>query len=311
MAPVTVFVHVHYPDIWLDMSRLLSERLTIPFRLVLTSSLPATEITIPRASSLLSVSFFQVENRGRDILPFLRALAETQDFEIGLKLHTKKSPQREDGALWRAEILDSLLPLNPALTTIVEHMQADQRMGFVAPGGFCLSVGPWILQNAVGLNRVASVLGISVDEHDLHNVFFAAGSMFWFRRSALAALTIPALMLLFESEEGQQDGTTAHAIERLFPVEARRQGYVSLAVSALMACKPGMSLAELQELARDHADIPNRYFPGPNVPALPLMPRSEVAALQHLTDRLATLYRSIVPEAVRVSLRRLMRQVSF
>src|SRR4249920_82219 len=94
-TPVTVFVHVHYPDIWRNMSSLLAERLTLPFHLVLTSSRRQDEIVLPRTPALLSARLLTAENRGRDILPFLQAMRETNDFDIGLKLHTKKSPQRE------------------------------------------------------------------------------------------------------------------------------------------------------------------------------------------------------------------------
>src|SRR6185437_11945719 len=112
-APIVVLAHAHYPDIWREISMLLAERLALPFHLVLTSSHPQEEFVLPHTPALLSTRFLPVENRGRDILPFLRAMAETEDFEIGLKLHTKKSPQREDGAGWRAELLESLLPPEP------------------------------------------------------------------------------------------------------------------------------------------------------------------------------------------------------
>ena len=36
------------------------------------------------------------------MVPFLRALAGSGDFEIGLEIHTKKSLQRPDGAQWLA-----------------------------------------------------------------------------------------------------------------------------------------------------------------------------------------------------------------
>ena len=132
-----VLVHVHYPEIWREMSDLLARRLTIPFRLIVTTSHPDDQIIIPKTKFLVSARILRVENRGRDILPFLQALAATEDFALGLKLHTKKSPQREDGAQWRGEVLDSLVPAQGSrLRTIIRRLRADRRIGFVTPAGF-------------------------------------------------------------------------------------------------------------------------------------------------------------------------------
>jgi lipopolysaccharide biosynthesis protein len=308
-TPVTVFVHVHYPDIWRDMSALLAERLTLPFHLVLTTSHRQDEIVLPRTPALLSVRLLSVENRGRDILPFLQAMAETNHFEIGLKLHTKKSPQREDGDGWRTELLESLLPPASGADAIVSRMRADQRIGFVTPAHFCLSVRPWVLLNAPGMHRIMSALGSDLTESNLDNVFFAGGSMFWFRRSALARLADRKLADLFETEQGQLDGTIAHAMERLFPVEAHLQGYVSLAAPALALSRPSMTLEELLALASRYADIPNRYFPAPYVQALPMGTVSATsAAAAGSKALLAAVYRASLPLGLRRWLRRLMRR---
>jgi lipopolysaccharide biosynthesis protein len=305
-ATIAVLVHVHYPDIWRDMSEVLADRLRLPFHLVVTTSHPRDEIVLPRTQAMLSARVLPVENRGRDILPFLHALTRTDGFDLGLKLHTKKSPQRADGAHWRAAILDSLLPFGSGADTIVARMRADPRIGLVLPAGFCLSVRPWTLQNVPAMRQVMEALGAGLSDSDLDDVFFAAGSMFWFRRTALAGLTDPKLPDLFEPEEGQFDGTIAHAMERLFPIEARRQGYVSLAMPALMASRPDMASAELLDLTRRHADVPSRYFPAPGVHELPLEPAP--GAPLNVTRLLAAAYRHSVPIGLRRGVRRWLRR---
>jgi lipopolysaccharide biosynthesis protein len=273
-APIAVFVHVHYPEIWQEMSELLARRLATPFHLIVTTSHPDDQIVTPKTPHLRSARILHVVNRGRDILPFLEALAITEGFELGLKLHTKKSPQRTDGAEWRGEILDSLVPPSSSrLRTLIRRLRADRRIGFVTPAGFCLSVKPWVLVNAPGMVTVMHTIGAELIESDLDDTYFAAGSMFWFRRLALAALADPRVLALFEAEEGQLDGTIAHAMERLFPVEARRQDFLSLAMPALLASRPGMDRPQLLALIRRHADVPSTYFPAPYVPALEARPR--------------------------------------
>ena len=275
-APIAVFVQVHYPEIWQEMSELLAGRLTTPFHLIVTTSHPDDQIVIPKTRHLRSAQILRVANRGRDILPFLEALATTEGFELGLKLHTKKSPQRTDGAEWRGEILDSLVPPSGSrLRTLIRRLRADRRIGFVTPAGFCLSVKPWVLVNAPGMVTVMHTIGADLTESDLDDTYFAAGSMFWFRRPALAALADPRVLALFEAEEGQLDGTIAHAMERLFPIEARRQNFMSLAMPALLASRPRMGRPQLLALIRRHADVPSTYFPAPYVPALAARPRRQ------------------------------------
>jgi lipopolysaccharide biosynthesis protein len=267
-SPIAVFVHVHYRDIWQEIGTIIAERFDVPFRLVLTSAAAEEALSVPPTRHLVSVETIEVENRGRDIRPFLQAVAQVPDFDIGLKLHTKKSPQREDGGRWRADLLDALMPAG-GVGPIVERLRHDPRIGMVAPGGFCLSVDPWIDVNEPGMVKVMARLGHELIDSDLDETFFAAGSMFWFRRASVAALADDRVLDLFEPETGQLDGTIAHAIERLFPVEARRQGFLSCAVPALLASRASDSAADLRDLIRRHADIPNRYFPGPGRPALP------------------------------------------
>lgn len=288
-APVTVFVHVHYPEVWEGMCRLLAARMTVPFRLVLTTSHDPRTLAVPHTTALLGCEVLQVENRGRDILPFLRALAAAPAAGIGLKLHTKRSPQRQDGAMWLAAVLDSLvprrwpLPWGPrGVADVVQRLRADRRIGLVAPARFALGVRPWVLENAPGMIRVMNAAGAGpgLAAADLDGAYFAAGSMFWFRHDALAGLLAPAVLNLFEPEQGQLDFTAAHAIERLFPVEARRRGFLSMAVPALLASHPAMPLPALQRLAAQHADISTDYFPAPNIPARPPRRRAGLRLLR-------------------------------
>lgn len=264
---IAVFVHVHYLDVWAELSRLIAERIKLPFRLIVTTSLQDAVLAKPDTIHMTSMEVIAVENRGRDILPFIRGLTQSRDFDIGLKLHTKKSPQRSDGDAWRNEIYQQLMPSHGATAELVTAMAADRRVGLVAPDGFSLSVRPWIFGNGPSMMAAMATLGRELKEDELDDVFFAAGSMFWFRREGLSALANEELQALFEAEEGQFDGTIAHAVERLFPIVVSRQGLVSTSRSALLAAEPGVSVDRIVALAREHADIPNVYFPAAGIAA--------------------------------------------
>ena len=54
LPQVSVFVQVHYPDIWQDMSGIIAERMATPFRLILTTSHHGEQLAIPDTPNLAS-----------------------------------------------------------------------------------------------------------------------------------------------------------------------------------------------------------------------------------------------------------------
>jgi rhamnosyltransferase len=106
-------------------------------------------------------------------------------------------------------------------------------------------------------------LGVAGIHHtaDVIPLGFFAGSMFWFNPAALAPLhAIPQGHLAFEPEAGQQDGTLAHAFERIFCNIARSTGYVTTSLT--------LGGEEIDSTATDCNTVP--------VLSAPLRPSSEL-----------------------------------
>ena len=170
-------------------------------------------------------------NRGRDIQPFLSIHRTLQDYGylFACKIHTKKSPHRSDGSEICARIFTSLLGSRSNVETIKERFRNDPRLGMIAPRASVLSLAepdrnvlnrPW-------LDRLFKRLDFS-DLVGTYKCDFVAGSMFWFRVSALANLNeLDLCETDFEQELGQIDGTLAHAVERLFMVSVQRAGFAA------------------------------------------------------------------------------------
>ena len=154
------------------------------------------------------------ENRGRDILPFLRVANRLLDEgeDVVLKLHTKRSAHRTDGELWRRQFLESLV--EGQAEPILRAMQADDRLGLVVPAA---QLPPLTFDWGAKAERVAwLVRRLGLKQPDFESDRFAAGSMFWCRLEALRPLLDAHLdEAEFESEAGQVDGTLAHAVERI------------------------------------------------------------------------------------------------
>lgn len=248
-----VFVHVHHPDVWADMARDIAGAFSRPFAVVLTcrdAEMPLADVDSPH---VVFTRRLTVENRGRDVLPFMKALrAEGEGFAIGLKLHTKRSVHRADGDDWRRFLTASLLAGQGGNPEALVAMERLPTLGLVAPEAHLLSLRSRIVLNGRITRQMMQAMQLGLTLGELEARRFAAGSMFWFRREALAPFTDPVLEPLFAAERGQLDGTAAHAAERLFAAVAERKGYLAAgteALPALLASAPDQHAALVEAAA--------------------------------------------------------------
>ena len=187
---------------------------------------------LPQAAWLLQrlgwqrVQLFGVENRGRDIAPFLLHLVPAA-LAIGhqcfVKVHTKRSPHLSDGDRWAAHLFDSLLSPE-ALSTIDVALQQDPSLALLAPAGTLLPMALHLDRNVDVIH--AALAGLSQDGSWALNQDFIGGSMMAGRLEAIAPW--PSLVTnldSFEVEQGQTDGTVAHGLERSLCLELQSRGW--------------------------------------------------------------------------------------
>ena len=173
----------------------------------------------------MDVEFDIHPNHGRDILPFLhcaeRLLEEGE--AVVLKLHTKRSTHRQDGAQWLSELLQRLASPNRA-KAILHAFAQDPALGCVAPEGHVQPLSYFWGANQHNVQKLLVRCGLPAPDTD--NDSFIAGSMFWIRLEAMRPLLDTHLSpSLFESEEGQVDGTLAHAVERVVSLVVQHAGF--------------------------------------------------------------------------------------
>jgi lipopolysaccharide biosynthesis protein len=95
--------------------------------------------------------------------------------------------------------------------------------GVVAPAGHLLSGATYWGSNARRVTELA--LQMQCPHEWIQDFVFPAGTMFWFQPGAMEPLLDLGLQPAdFEREAGQVDGTTAHAVERLIGLSARKAG---------------------------------------------------------------------------------------
>jgi lipopolysaccharide biosynthesis protein len=227
-----VHLHAWYLETLPEVLSALREA-ALDWTIVVTT--PAQQVDLARQALVahgLQGEVIAVDNHGRDILPFLevseRLLQAGHD--VVLKLHTKRSTHRADGDQWRQELLQRLVQGGRA-ARIHAAFQADPALGMVVAEGHLLPVADFIGGNGPALARLQARLGL---ETPADATQFGAGSMGWWRLQALRPLLDAHLhRSAFEDEQGQIDGTLAHAIERALGACCEHAG---LRVTTAAAC---------------------------------------------------------------------------
>jgi lipopolysaccharide biosynthesis protein/cephalosporin hydroxylase len=164
-------------------------------------------------------------NRGRDILPFMMLVntGALFKYELICKLHTKRSPHRLDGEAWRQHLISGVLPNRGGTTAIISTFHEDPDLGMVVADGQIFGGADYWAANIAHLEKILPLLGFSVEQ--ISKLNFAGGSIFWIRPWLLRELVALNLQPeTYEPEPVSNDGSLAHAVERLFSVACHAAG---------------------------------------------------------------------------------------
>lgn len=233
-AAIAVVLHCHYPEL-LDELLAALQAVPEPFDLYVTNSsgeaIPGARL---RAAGAAHAEVLTVENHGRDIWPLVQVVNAgiLDPYDVVLKVHTKRSEWREahgelggSGAEWRDELVRALLESPAQVAAILEAMRRDRSIGIVTADGSVAGPEHW----GSNLDLVLGLLERLSMPLEPDALRFPAGSMYWIRGFLLQALRAFRIDRDdFEPEDGQIDGTAAHAIERIIGIGAREAGLAVL-----------------------------------------------------------------------------------
>jgi lipopolysaccharide biosynthesis protein len=230
---IAVVVHLYYFDLLDEICAYLSG-IVEPYDLYVTTPFEGDiHRIINKASSIAhSVNIFYTENKGRDIGPFVALFHSglLDNYFAVLKLHSKKSKYSSQGAEWRKQLLNNVVGDSLTIRRTLELFE-DENIGLVGPHKFYLSHDSFWGANYENVKKLLLLSG-SLDPSREPELGFFAGSMFWFTPNALMPLrNIPTHYFDFEAEYGKQDGTLAHAVERVFCSIVKTSGYKVTSVS--------------------------------------------------------------------------------
>jgi len=215
-APQAIVVHIYYPELWEEFRDTL-RRVDVAFDLYVTLTWRGEESRALKAeieAEFPAAWVMAVPNRGRDILPFLTLInaGALDGYRAVAKLHTKKSPHRTDGDLWRRHLIAGILP-DSGLAAKLEAFLADTAAAFWVADGQHYTGKEWWGSNIDRTRQILARVEIQMPEDTLS---FPAGSIYWTKPLMIRMLKALALHAdLFETETAQVDGTLAHAVERV------------------------------------------------------------------------------------------------
>lgn len=225
---VGLHVHFHYPELCAELLALIASNHSRCDLLLTTNTAQKVSVLEEETASYDrgSVEIMTIPNRGRDIGAFLTGLGERfRRYDVLGHLHSKRSLFLTDhsiGERWRQFIWANLVGREHAMMDIVlDRFAKDARLGLVFPDDPHLS--DWD-ENLEIAQQLAQRMGISAEFPPFFN--FPLGTMFWARTRALAPLFELGLDWAdYPAEPAPIDGTSLHALERLLPFVAQRQGY--------------------------------------------------------------------------------------
>lgn len=214
---IAVVIHLYYPERWEEIKTRLQYLDEDDYDIFVSLNIKnkSFENTIYnfRDDAVVQV----VPNRGRDVLPFINLLPKLKaaGYESVLKLHSKKSLHRDNGADWFEDMLEKLLPSKVVSKDILSML--DKNDTLIGPAGHFVSLGKYMGGNEKCLT---GLLSTSINDDVANRIInqangkgYFAGSMFWASLDVLEPLrNLNLLPEDFESESCQIDGTLAHAV---------------------------------------------------------------------------------------------------
>lgn len=227
-----IFVHAFYER----EAQIIFDRLDEypDYDVVLTTAVPSIRDAFLARFDRRRAMCIEAPNQGRDILPFLLALniLALQRYRYFIKIHTKRSAHLSDGGLWFRLNLEFLLGDCGVSNAFFALLNAGRPCFY--------GVESMPIQDHLENNRywLEALLGRKMEQ--AHGQFIP-GSMFMGTGVLLQKLAARRFdMYPMEAEDGQLDGTLAHALERYVGCLATDEGGECLAIESFLK-KRGVS----------------------------------------------------------------------
>lgn len=250
MSGILVHVHLFYPEMWEELRACL-ENVSLPYDLFVTLTAPNEDIVEKIKRFKGDARAEVVENRGFDVGPFIKVLAEADPrrYDFVIHLHSKRDVKDilgnvvlKDEKEWRRLLLNFCSsPENWSATT--ETFRTKPNVGMVSDR-VCVLEGrfdPTPEMAAAAKEYLTENLGLPFIK-----AAFVSGTMFMARASLFVPVVEKISFDDFKPTERREFLTLGHMFERIF-------GY--------MVYAQGFEIADFK--GRSLSFFPARLFPAP------------------------------------------------
>lgn len=226
---IAVHAHMYYVDLTDEFITYLKN---IPFKFDLYIStmrkkdIPLMYYKFKKITNLNKLVIKKAKNSGRDFGPmFVLFGNDLKNYDYILHIHTKKSLRvGAEQVGWRQYLLNGLLGTKELVMQYFELMD-NHNVGLAYPSTYKdvpFIAYSWLLDFGFA-KKYFENCGYELRDQYLN---FSAGSMFWCKKDAIKELLDLNLTWNdFGKEEGKDEGTLAHAFERIFGLAAKHNNY--------------------------------------------------------------------------------------
>jgi O-antigen biosynthesis protein len=224
---IAVVLHLFHIDLWSLFKKRLEQLPQSSDLFVTTPDYLLTEVERLVLPDFPSAQIYGFQNRGRDVGPLINLLQYVQlhKYDLVLKVHTKKSTHKKgsQGDEWRNNLLNGLLPQG-RIPLIIDFFSKNPNIGIAGPDQYLAPLN----KSFYHPETISHWNNLTENRTQYPNdAKFFAGTMFWARGAIYLELQKLNLRQSdFEQENGQLDGTLAHALERYFPILAYDQNLI-------------------------------------------------------------------------------------
>jgi len=230
---VAIQAHLYYEDL---IEEIINKTNNIPFFFdlyVSTDSLYKKNKIIDyikNNSKSKNIEILVLENKGRDIIPFLIQMKNKfKKYKYICHIHTKKSLFIDIGENWRNYLYNNLLGNENIISDIISEFENNDKLGFSFPENYYkafllfgekLSNKNKVFMKYI-LNKIFAKFKMKIGE----KIEFPIGNMFWARVNSIYQIFNEDFNKKIPKELGQKDGTIMHGIERIWLYIVKLNGY--------------------------------------------------------------------------------------